>query len=688
MSAATVTCRRTLSRARNYLTTALAVAGCLAISSLVFVFRLFEAEGSYQELAVIWATSLAPCLPVLAAFLAMDVWSEERKSGRLDLLLSVAVRERDYCVGKTLGVWLLMVMTTVLSLVVMFVDLALFAPSALVGVRLVYFVPALFVLFLQGAFWCAASVALSAMFRSAFAAATTAVVLLAALPRGLWHAARLWAPSGGTTFGEMPFDAQVADFSSGVLSTGAVCTYAVLTVAAVFVASKAIVMTRFSGSGTAEAKGSNLLAIAAAAACALSVSSLAFRLDVTLDVPVGHELSFSPRLHHILAEASGEVSVSVFLPRRDPAFRPAANYLRALKRRAEAVGGLTMNLSFVDPTWDIGAAERLFRLGVRDDAIVFENGRRLVALPLADGYRDSQIASAIQSVTMPPQRRGVYWTVGHDEVAFDDYGTFGMSDIARELAASGYVNRKLELASGRKMPDDCALVVIAGARRDFSRLELQNLETYLKSGGRLLVLTRESAKNGVSSLLHGWGIICAKALPLAGKLTMSGFDVVVSDFPSHPITADLGGSRLILERPLALKPSAAVGGGDGADRLAFAPIARVDSTAVVAGVERGVGVGSDLDIRPTRLVVIGDHTFVMNGQLKARANANRDFFLNVIAYLSGTDALGASGAESNVLVVDLDRASRRRFALVAAGVMPGAVFLVLTAVTLRRRRRK
>jgi len=100
-----------------------------------------------------------------------------------------------------------------------------------------------------------------------------------------------------------------------------------------------------------------------------------------------------------------------------------------------------------------------------------------------------------------------------------------------------------------------------------------------------------------------------------------------------------------------------------------------------------VGAGADLSIRPTRIVAVGDAGFVMNGQLAARANANRDFFLNCVAYLSGTDASVASGAESEALVTGLDRDGRVRFAAITALAVPAAAFLVLAFVAFRRRRR-
>ena len=104
--------------------------------------------------------------------------------------------------------------------------------------------------------------------------------------------------------------------------------------------------------------------------------------------------------------------------------------------------------------------------------------------------------------------------------------------------------------------------------------------------------------------------------------------------------------------------------------------------------ERGVGAGADLSIRPTRIVVVGDASFVMNGQLSVRANANRDFLLNCAAYLSGSDSISASGAEAGTLVTGLDRAGRRRLAGVHVVAVPGVVFLVFAIVAAGRRRRR
>ena len=177
MSATAITCRRTLSRARNLVTTALSVGGFLAASAALFAFRLDAAEGSHQLLSSVWAVSVAPFLPVLAALLGMDVWSDERRTLRLEMLLTVAVKESDFVIGKTLAVWLSLIVAILLSLFSTLTVLIYTAPLTLVGVKFWAFVPALLILSLQSLLWACVSVAISSMCRQAFDAAAATTVL-------------------------------------------------------------------------------------------------------------------------------------------------------------------------------------------------------------------------------------------------------------------------------------------------------------------------------------------------------------------------------------------------------------------------------------------------------------------------------------------------------------------------------
>jgi len=683
MSPARITARRTIGFARNAYSTAFAFGAFLAAAAACFAFNLNAAEGGRLSVAVVWASSVAPLLPVLAAFLGMDAWSEERRTGRLDMLLTLPVSELDLVLGKFAGVWLLTLAMTACSLAEAVVLLHAYAPECPIAVF--PFVAAFFAVSLQSLLWCAVSVAASAVFlRSAMAACATAAVLVA-LPRGLWAALMAWAADGRSAYGEMPLDAHVVDFASGMFSVGTVLSYLVLSAFSLFVAVTFVELRRLVGRGARRTRAAAMVALALAGVFSGMLLLLGTRIGVTVDLPVSGKVRYSERTLGILSEARGDIAVTCFMPRSDARFRSVARALRTLAHEAESRGGVRLSVRFVDPAWDIGEAARLVRSGVKPGHVVFAYGRRTATLPVDEGLGERICASAILRLTMPPQRRNIRWTRGHGEAAFDDYGAFGMSDIARELFRDGYLNQTIDLSSDGQIPSDCALIVIAGAREEFSRAENARLDAYLKQGGRLLVLLNSSEPGGVTTLLSGWGI---SITPVTGAVrTLSGTDVIVSDFSDHSVTEPLKGTSLVLEKPVAFTPSAAVATAAAADRIGFTALAKTGSDCVAAIVERGAGMGEDLDFRPTRIVVVGDSVFAMNAQMATQANANREFFLNAVAFLSGTDAMTSSGADGDLLVSGMDRAVRRRLAFVGAGVVPAAAMLVFLLTVFRRRRR-
>lgn len=688
MSPVRVTWARTVGRLRSLYSTALAVGGFFAATGILLAFNIESAEGGSMGIAALWSLSVSQALPVLAAFLAMDVWSDERLSGRIDLLLSIAVRERDLVAGKFLGVLSSLVAVVVADFIVSIVFLGWFSPSALDGVGLSGFVPGLLAVFLQSLLWTAVSVAASAVFRHAATAAFSSLMLLVALPRGGWAAMLAWAPQGRLGFGEFPLDAHVIDMASGIVPVGILFAYVILTAVALFIASKAVVSVRFVGKGGRGLRFSTGFAIVLSLVFAGLAVSLVWRMNDVLDIAVDAEKSvvLSPRTRDILAEAHGDMTVTCFLSRKDPRFRSAGRFLRALIRESEVMGGIRISARFVDPKWDVGAAGLLVRQGAKEPSLVFERGRRVSVVPLIGGVGERECASAILSLTIPPQRRVIYWTCGHGELSYAEYGSWGMSDIARELSRDGYRNMSIDLATDASIPADCALMVIAGAKSDFSRVEIGRVDAFLKQGGRVLVLLSGADSGGVVSMLPSWGLR-AVVQPLVGARTLSGSDVLVSSFADHPISAPLDGSQIVLERPIVFAPSSAIETAGGADRIDYMSLADVNGKCVAAIVERGVGVGADIAVRPTRLAAIGDAMFVMNGSLAARAGANRDFFLNCVAYLSGTDASVSSGVEQGKFVSGMDRATRLRFVVLTAAVAPAMAFAFLFLTAVRRRRR-
>ena len=687
MSAVRVTAARTVGRARNLISTAFAYWGFLSVTALFFAFGLESAENGQLSVAVVWAAAVSYALPAMAALLAMDVWSEERLTGRMDMLLTLAVRERDFVFGKFIGVLALTFFAVLLSLAITVATLFVSAPLALEDVGFGAFAMACAALLVQAVLWCAVNVALSAMFKRPAAVACTSLILTLVIPRGIWMGLMSWSSAGRLGFGEFPIDAHVVDIASGIVPAGTVAAYLVVALCALFVAVKSVVACRLPGGGGRMLRVSTgVTMLLAAVVCGLALPLLQ-KMNPTIDVPVlGSETILSARTRGILTETSGEIAITCFLSRGDVRFRPVARLLRQIERESAFLGGARILLHFVDPRWDVGAADRLVRRGVDKESLVFEKGRRMSVVPVGEDCGERLCASAIRSISALTQRRTVYWTTGHGETAFGGYDASGMSDIARDLSREGFRNEPIDLAVAQQIPGDCALILIAGAKDDFSRVEIGRLDVYLREGGRLLVLLDSAASGGIVSMLPSWGMRTLD-VPIKGAKTLSGTDVIASEFSQHPIASPLRGSRIVLERPVSFEPSAVVGTGAGADSIEFHAVAKAGSSVVAATVERGACAGRDTALRPTRVVVIGDSTFSLNASLSARASANRDFFLNCVAYLAGVETHGFGNDGWGRLRTGMDRSSRLRHVVWIAGVLPASVFLVMAFVAVRRRRR-
>lgn len=698
MSPIRVTFRRTIGMARTLYTAMLALAGFLAATAALLAFNLDQAEGSRVRFVSLWAVSVAPILPMLSALLGMEVWSDERRSGRIDLLLASPVRERELVLGKFLGVWTMTLIDIVFALVTTYAFVGWFAPRLLVGVSLWSFLPGLFALALQSLLWSAVAVASSAFFRNAAAACCTAVVVITAIPRALWCALMAWAPLGRPRFGEMPLDAQVFDMASGLFSSATILTYLLLTGVTLFLASKVIASLRLDSRGARAIRLSTYLTVLLAVVFTVEAIVLAYRLDVTMDVPVNDVTArFSAKTRHVLSESQGTISITAFLERKDPRFREVSHFLRTLVAEADTQSGVRIDLHYVDPTLDIGPSQRLVRANIENGSLVFESNGRIVGhVSLADGYGERSCMAVIERLSSPvsEQKNCIYWTIGHGEASFADYSQAGLSSIARDLALDGYQNRTIDLAGEDQIPENCALIVIAGARNDFSAVEMNRLRSYLEGrgdrahGGRLLVMMDAAQTGGLASLLSEWGVRPESA-NLAGVRRLAGDDVIVTDFSEdHIISAPFVNQQVIFDCPVGFAQTAAASGtGNGADRKHFIELIRAGKSCLAAAVESGT-VSTDLAISPTRLVVVGDLGFVLNGQMRDYRNANRDFFLNCVKYLSSRESMTEYEAGAGQLVSGMDRLKRAKFVAVSAVIFPTVLFLVLVYFVSRRRNRR
>ena len=97
------------------------------------------------------------------------------------------------------------------------------------------------------------------------------------------------------------------------------------------------------------------------------------------------------------------------------------------------------------------------------------------------------------------------------------------------------------------MPDDAAVVVVAGPRTDFFPPEVDALQKYLQGGGKLFLMIDPPDKAGAApltnliALAHDWGIDVGNNIVVdaSGMGQLIGTDAsvpVATHYPTHPIT--------------------------------------------------------------------------------------------------------------------------------------------------------
>lgn len=412
------------------------------------------------------------------------------------------------------------------------------------------------------------------------------------------------------------------------------------------------------------------LALALAAVLALMLNYLSFRHYTRADWSRSRYYSLSGKTRSLLGGLTGDVEVVVFLQPGQEVFEDVVHLLTEYE-----VASPRIRVERVDPDRDLARTEELMRRYEVKEAnvIVFDHGGRrkyVRTVELADydyepvqaGERPRRVAfkgeqafsSAIYSISQTRQPV-VYFLQGHGEREIDSFERgAGYSSIAELVRRDHAEVKPLVLGQVPAIPEDASAVVIAGPQKALSPAELDVLRDYLDRQGRLLLLLDAATVTGLETLCEKWGVRLVNDVVLDATRTLTGRELFITEYEPHPITQPLTGLSTVLYLPRSVEPLDGAPEGDPADRPSVEPLAactesgwaetdsgqnpmrydperdRPGPVSVAVAVEKGPVPGIDVQIRPTRLVVIGDSDFAANGVM---TGANEDFFLGALNWL-------------------------------------------------------
>ena len=309
---------------------------------------------------------------------------------------------------------------------------------------------------------------------------------------------------------------------------------------------------------------------------------------------------------------------------------------------------------------------------------------------------EQDLTNGIIKVVTGRQRK-VYFAQGHGERDATSQERDGYGGVGAALGRENYTLDKVVLLQTGAVPDDAAVVVVAGPKTDFFSQEIDALKKYLSKGGKLLLELDPPDKpdstpvTNLIALAHDWGMDVRNdiVVDVSGMGRLIGTDAsvpVAASYPSHPITQRFS---LLTAFPLARSVVPVSGGVDGhipqavvetsprswaesdikglltsgqvsldeakGDKKGPVSIAAAVSAPVTSSEAPKPGDNGDTPKPEARVVVFGDSDFAANATLQIQGN--RDLFLNTIGWLS---------QQENLISIRPKEADDRRLVLTSA----------------------
>ncbi|MEH2122230.1 GldG family protein [Nostoc sp.] len=279
------------------------------------------------------------------------------------------------------------------------------------------------------------------------------------------------------------------------------------------------------------------------------INFLGTRYHLRTDLTETQLFTLAPQSRELVRVLPQPVKVWVFDINQNPQDRELLeNYQRQSSK---------FKYEYIDPQARPGLAEKF---GVKDYGEVYlESGdKRQLVQTVNENERLSEVrlTSRLQQLTNSTTAK-VYLLQGHGERQLSP-GKGAISQAIQGLGDKNFTTSPLNLGETSKVPQDAAVVIVAGPKRGLFEGEVKALQEYLNRGGNLLLMIDPNTDPKVDSLLQEWGVRLDNRL----AVDVSGESVVglgpatplVTEYGQHPITKDFrnGNSFYPIARPLEI----------------------------------------------------------------------------------------------------------------------------------------
>ncbi|MQF82664.1 hypothetical protein FIM02_00665 [SAR202 cluster bacterium AD-802-E10_MRT_200m] len=184
--------------------------------------------------------------------------------------------------------------------------------------------------------------------------------------------------------------------------------------------------------------------------------------------------------------------------------------------------GRKFTYEFVDPETEPSKARQFNATQFPVIILESETSEKRVKIQLPP-LSEQDLTSAVLIVTGERQKK-IYFLSGHGEkdIADTTDSTTGYFFARRGLLADNYQVQELNLRKTGEIPDDTAVLIIAGPQKQLLTDERTELAQWLKNGGRALFLLDPSSPAGFAEMLEPWGIVMSDQTVVDLEQSVSG----------------------------------------------------------------------------------------------------------------------------------------------------------------------
>ncbi len=387
----------------------------------------------------------------------------------------------------------------------------------------------------------------------------------------------------------------------------------------------------------------------------VAVNYLSVRFHRQFDMTSQHVFSLSPQSIKILHELKKPVKFYGFVERGRS---PVAQALY----EEYAYQSPMVTFELVDPTRHPELAQR-YKVSVMNTTHIQYGGASGAGTNVSD-LTEQALTNGLVKV-IKTEHKTVCFTTGEGEADPNDAsGATGMGQFKEALQGESYTIDPINLVTETKVPEKCAVVVVAGPTRPLVPHMIDALNDYLKGGGRALVMFQPPRpdqsidETALANLAHQWGVEAGNNVVVDQVVRLYagpalGLDPVVKTYGAHPITASFDKQTVF---PMVRTVDPVEPATPGLDVTALAKTsetswaetdlegifkrqtAKFDGHDVKGPVVVADAITANLQALKfgqgeARLVVLGD-TDIANNQYIGEF-FNRDFIMNCIDWLAG-----------------------------------------------------